>query len=353
MRRILTAAVFFCIFIFPLFYYLGWSLGSVYGWVLLSIVFALVLSFPFVRHGPSLVQVTFLSMGLLSYLIVFCLLKDLLSLFGIHLPVEVTYALAFLSVVFGTLVAWRGPKVVCLKLAVNDLAPELEGFKIVQISDLHVGPTIGKKYVEKVVATCNDLKPDLLAMTGDIGDGPVDRYREAIAPIGKLRAQYGVFYVPGNHEYYWNANEWMNVMNNLKAIVLLNRAKKIQVKGKDVLVGGVADPAGVPGPDPKLVFQAAEKSVFKILLSHRPGLALEAAAIGFDLQLSGHTHGGQFFPWTVLVRFFHKHFLGHYRIGKMWLNVNSGTGSWGPFLRLGTTSEITLIELIASHKSLE
>lgn len=302
MRKILITVAFLGLFIFPLFYYLGWSLGSVYGWFLLSTIFALVLSFPFVRHGPSIVQLTFLSMGLLSYLIVFCLLKDVLSLLGFHLPVEVTYALAFLSVAFGTAIAWRGPKVVRLKLAVNDLVPELEGFKIVQISDLHIGPTIGKKYVAKVVTTCNDLKPDLIAMTGDIGDGPVDRYREAIAPIGKLSAQYGVFYVPGNHEYYWNANEWMNVMNNLKAIVLLNRGKKIQVKGKDVLVGGVADPVGIPGPDPQLVFQAAEGSVYKILLSHRPGLALQAAAIGFDLQLSGHTHGGQFFPWTVLVQ---------------------------------------------------
>lgn len=352
MKRILIPAAFFGLFIFPLFYYLGWSLGSVYGWVLLSIIFTLVLSFPFVRHGPSLLQVTYLSMGLLSYLIVFSLLKDLLRLLDIDLPVEVIYTLAFLSVGVGTAIAWRGPKLVRLKLAVNDLAPELEGFSIVQISDLHVGPTIGKKYVEKVVATCNELKPDLVAMTGDIGDGPVDRYRDAIAPIGKLRAKYGVFYVPGNHEYYWNANEWMNVMNNLKAIVLMNRGKKIQVNGKDVLVGGVADPAGIPGPDPQLVIQAAEGSVYKILLSHRPGLALQASALGFDLQLSGHTHGGQFFPWTILVRFFHRHFLGHYRVGQMWLNVNSGTGSWGPFLRLGTTSEITLIELISSHKSL-
>ena len=337
----------------PLYFYLGWSLGSVYGWFILAALFALVLSFPFIRATPSLTQITFLSMGFLSYLIVFVILKDLLHLMGLELASSWIYLGAFLAVMLGTFIAHRGPKIIKLKLAVKDLPSSLEGFRIIQISDLHVGATIGKKYVERIVSTVNTLAADMIALTGDIGDGPVDKYRDDIAPFARLKSKYGVFYVPGNHEYYWNANEWMNVMNNLKAIVLLNRGKKFQVQEAEVLVAGVSDPAGFPKPDPYAGILVGENSHLKILLSHRPGIAKEAARLGYDLQLSGHTHGGQFFPWTIAVRFAHKYVLGHYRIDDMWLNVNSGTGSWGPFLRLGTTSEISQIELHRSDKSLE
>lgn len=340
-------------FLLPLYLYLGWSLGSTYGWFILATLFALVFSFPFIRTTPALTKITFLGMGFLSYLIVFAVVKDLINLTGFHLSPAWTYLAALLAVILGSLIAYRGPKVIKLKLAVKDLAPALEGFRLIQVSDLHVGPTIGRRYVESVVTTVNSLNADMIALTGDIGDGPVDKYREDIAPFGKLKSKYGVFYVPGNHEYYWNANEWMNVMNNLKAIVLLNRGKKFLVGDAEVLVAGVSDPAGFPKPDPYIGMQVGENSHYKILLSHRPGIAHEAAKLGYDLQLSGHTHGGQFFPWTIVARFAHKYFLGHYLIDNMWLNVNSGTGSWGPFLRLGTTSEITQIELHRSDKSLE
>lgn len=352
MRRAIFLLVFLTI-VGAIFFYLGHSLGSPFGWVILSFLFPLVFSFPFIRHRPSIIQITFLAMGFLSYLIVFVLLKDLLHLAGILLPVIWVYGLALLAVLVGTFIAHRGPTIVRLKLPFPDLPEDLEGLRIVQISDLHVGPTIGKKYVEKIVQTTNGLNPDVIALTGDIGDGPVSMYRDDIAPFANLRSKYGVFYVPGNHEYYWNANEWMNVLNNLNVIILLNRGKKIQINQSQILMGGVSDPVGHPKPDPVSVIQAGMDSPLKVLLSHRPGLATEAAKLGFHLQLSGHTHGGQFFPWTVLVRFVHKHFLGHHMVNGMWLNVNSGTGSWGPFLRLGTTSEITLIEIFRSNKSLE
>lgn len=353
MRRMLIPLLFIVGIIGPIYFYMGWSLNSDFAWVFLAVIFSLVLTFPFIRQRPSVIQLTFLAMGFLSYLIVFVILKDLLRLAGFSIPTYWTYLLSGVAVLLGTFIAHRGPTLVKLRLPVKDLPEDLEGFRIVQISDLHVGPTIGKKYVEKIVRRTNELKADLIALTGDIGDGPVKKYREDIAPFAELKARYGVFYVPGNHEYYWNANEWMNVMNNLKSIILLNRGKKIQVNKAEVLIGGVADPAGHPGPDPVSVYQAGPDSDFKILLSHRPGIAHQAAALGFNLQLSGHTHGGQFFPWTIVVRFVHKHFLGHHLVDGMWLNVNSGTGSWGPFLRLGTTSEITQIELFRSNKSLE
>lgn len=353
MRRMLVPLLFIAGIIGPIYFYLGWSLNSAFAWILLTVLFTLVLTFPFIRQRPSVIQLTFLAMGFLSYLIVFVIFKDLIQLTGIEIPPYWTYLLSLAAVLLGTFIAHRGPTLVKLKLPVSDLPEDLEGFRIIQISDLHVGPTIGKKYVEKIVETTNELKADLIALTGDIGDGPVAKYRDDIAPFGRLQSRYGVFYVPGNHEYYWNANEWMNVMNNLKAVVLLNRGKIIHVNKADLLIGGVSDPAGFPKPDPVSVYQSGADTHYKILLSHRPGIASQAAALGFNLQLSGHTHGGQFFPWTIVVRFVHKHFLGHHNVHGMWLNVNSGTGSWGPFLRLGTTSEITQIELFRSNKSLE
>jgi len=332
-----------------IYFYLGWSLDSTFAWIGLAVMLGLILTFPFVRLRPIVSQITFLAMGFLSCLIVFVVIKDLLRLTGIIIPAYWIYLLSTLAVIIGSLIAHRGPTIVKLRLPITDLPKDLEGFRIVQISDLHVGPTIGKKYVEKVVATANELQADLIALTGDIGDGAVENYANDISPMGKLQSKYGVYYVLGNHEYYWNANEWINVMKNLNAIVLMNRGQKIRVKDAEVLVGGVTDPAGRPGPDLNSVNKDGADAHFKLLLSHRPGLADEAANLGFHLFLAGHTHGGQFFPWTVAVRFAHKHFIGHHLVNGMWLNVNTGTGSWGPFLRLGTTSEITLIELFRSN----
>ena len=313
----------------------------------------MVLGFPLLRRHQLLAHGTFLSMGFLSFIFIFSLVKDFFLLMGLSLPGDWVYVASALTVILGTVIAHCGPVVVKLKLPIADLPEALNGLKIIQISDLHVGPTIGKNYVQKIVDATNALEGDIIALTGDIGDGPVGNHRDDVAPLSKLVSKLGVFYVPGNHEYYWNANEWMNVMNNLKAIVLLNRGKKLEHNGASVYIGGVSDPAGHPKPDPHSVHETGREADFKILLSHRPGLAPEAAALGFHLQLSGHTHGGQFFPWTLAVRFAHKHFAGHYYIESMWLNVNTGTGSWGPFLRLGTRTEITQIEIFSSGKSLD
>lgn len=170
-------------------------------------------------------------------------------------------------------------------------------------------------------------------------------YREDIHPLSQLRARLGSFYVTGNHEYYWGGNEWLNVMNNLGMVVLMNRGKIIQHKNARILMGGIPDPVSKILPDLESIIKVGIESDFKILLSHRPGIARSAEPLGFDLQLSGHTHGGQFFPWTLVVKFVHEFHRGLSRLGKMWVYVNMGTGSWGPFLRVGSTTEITLLEL--------
>jgi predicted MPP superfamily phosphohydrolase len=208
--------------------------------------------------------------------------------------------------------------------------------------------------VENVVKKINQFTPDVIVLTGDIGDGNARQYREDTTPLKGLRSKSGTFFVPGNHEYYWNVNEWLTVMNNMGIINLVNRGKVVNYKSRKILIAGIPDP--VSGLSPALgAVQEAEPSDnadFKILLSHRPGIAHEASRFGFHLQLSGHTHGGQFFPWTIVVKFVHKFSLGLHRVGDMWLYISAGTGSWGPLLRVGTTPEITLLTLTSEKKLL-
>jgi predicted MPP superfamily phosphohydrolase len=198
----------------------------------------------------------------------------------------------------------------------------------------------------------NELQPDLVALTGDLVDGPVARLGPHIAPLAGLRAPGGVFFITGNHEYYSGADEWNEHFRSLGWRVLLNEHAIVPVRGARLLVGGVVDPAArltrgamnVPRPD--LAAGKGEPAALRILLAHNPKLAPQGEAAGFDLQLSGHTHAGQFFPWTLAVRLIHApHAAGLSREGRMWVYVSAGTGSWGPPVRLGTAPELTLIRL--------
>jgi predicted MPP superfamily phosphohydrolase len=331
----------------PFYLYLGLRLCSHWAhWSLLTLLFVTILSFPFKKLFRFQLHLIYAGMGILTYLLVFTVLRDLVLLsFKKLLPVSDVLILTAVSLLVGFVNARKGPRVRRIKVLVNNLNTDLEGLKIAQISDLHVGATIRKPYVDKVVTKINALKSDLVVMTGDIGDGKVQQFLQDIAPLGNLQSKYGSFFVPGNHEYYWNVNEWMTVMKNLGVMNLLNEGKIIQHQNAQILIAGVPDP--VARLEPKL---DAPKVDFNILLSHRPGIAQKAADAGFHLQLSGHTHGGQFFPWTIVVRFVHKLSEGLHRVGNMWVYVNPGTGSWGPLLRLGTTPEITLLELHRAHE---
>lgn len=339
--------IFFIASLFPVYLYLGFRLAEVWhDWLVIGLLFAFIVSFPFRKLFRYQLHLSYASMGVLTYLVVFTVLRDfvwLLSSFSI--PISYVLSSTLAVNVFGFYQAWSGPKIKRVLIPHQD--PELQNFTIAQISDLHIGPTIRKKYVEDVVRKINDANVDLVVLTGDIGDGHARTYREDTTPLKALRSKYGTFFVPGNHEYYWNANEWLTVMNNLGIINLVNRGKVISIKSKKVLIAGIPDP--VSGLLPELgqvqESESSDSADFKILLSHRPGIANEAARFGFDLQLSGHTHGGQFFPWTIVVKFVHKLSVGLHRVGNMWLYISPGTGSWGPLLRVGTTPEISLITL--------
>jgi predicted MPP superfamily phosphohydrolase len=198
------------------------------------------------------------------------------------------------------------------------------------------------------VLKVNALKPDLIVLTGDVADGTPAGLMGQLKSLADLHAPLGKFYVTGNHEYYWGAEEWVKNMHDLGFIPLVNENRVVNFAGIKILIAGVTDMSAkqfLPAhkPDlPKAIF-SHEQTDFKILLSHNPRTLCEAEHVGFDLQLSGHTHAGQFFPFSLLVPLAHKYHNGLNCQNKIWLYVNPSTGFWGPVNRFGIHSEITVI----------
>jgi len=249
--------------------------------------------------------------------------------------------------------ARRRPDVVRVSLPLKDLPPDLEGFRIVQVTDTHIGPTIEREAIEAIVETANSLDPHVIAFTGDLVDGYVPEMRTRVAPIGDLRAPHGVFFVTGNHEYYWDLTGWLKEVRRLGLTVLLNEHRLVEHGSGRFLLAGVTDySAGrhlrAHASSPAAAAKDAPPSHVKLLLAHQPRSVYAAAQAGFDVQLSGHTHGGQFFPWIFLVRLQQPYIAGLHRFEeRTWVYVSRGAGYWGPPLRLGVPSEITLLTLTA------
>jgi hypothetical protein len=258
-----------------------------------------------------------------------------------------------LMALLGWIEVFRGPRIREVRVPILDLAKPLHDLKIVQISDLHIGPTIRKDYVTKVVTRVNQMEPDLIAITGDLVDGTADAIAHHLAPLEALRSRLGVFYVTGNHEYYWGAEGLVAKVRDLGLQPLLNENRIVEVEGAKLLIGGVTDASAglfvkAHEAEPAKAAHNEQASHLKILLAHRPSACVEAEPLGFDLQLSGHTHAGQFFPFSLLARWFHLYYRGLNRHGRMWVYVNAGTGYWGPANRFGVASEITLLRLSPS-----
>lgn len=354
--------------------YLAWRLAdSRLAAALLAIPFVLVWLVPVVywvferenhvRADDLLHAASYLSMGWLNFVLLLSLARDALQWLGVgawpglHAVLHtqgagVVYGGATLALGLGALAALRGPHLREVDIPLAGLPHEWEGLRIVQISDLHVGPTIGAAYVRRVVELSNRQAPDLVALTGDIVDGSVARLAAGVAPLADLVARDGVFLVLGNHDYYSGAGPWVRQFEALGLQVLRNESRLIRRGSAQLVVGGVTDPAArlaVPLqlPQPALAAAPEAGSAVRLLLAHHPGLAAPAEQAGFDLQLSGHTHAGQFFPWTLAVRLVHApHVAGLSRRGRLWVYVSAGTGSWGPPVRLGTRPELTLLRLV-------
>jgi len=307
-----------------------------------------------------------LAMSLFSSVFVFTLLRDIVLLVAIvslparyvHTLEGATALLALALAVFVTLVGFAGARrrarIVSVEVPLANLPEALHGFSIAQISDVHVGSQIKRNYVDAIVDAVNGLDADLVAVTGDLVDGSVQDLAGHIAPLGRLKARHGAYLVTGNHEYYSGARAWVAEFRRLGLHVLLNEHVVVRHGDASVVVAGVTDysahhfnPAQRSDPTAALAGAPADAAA-KILLAHQPRSAPAAAGAGFDLQLSGHTHGGQFWPWNLFVRFQQPFTAGLHRLNRLWVYISRGTGYWGPPNRFGAPSEITLLRLVAA-----
>jgi predicted MPP superfamily phosphohydrolase len=237
-----------------------------------------------------------------------------------------------------------------VRVVIDRLAKTQAGYRIVQITDVHVGPTIGHDFIEEIVARVNALKPDLVAITGDLVDGSVEELAAHVAPLAKLRAKDGVFFVTGNHEYYSGADAWIAHLATLGVRVLRN--ERVRIGGDDGFdLAGIDDASSRGnghGPDLEKALRGRDAARACVLLAHQPrGIEL-ADSLGVDLQLSGHTHGGQMIPWNFLVRLQQPFVAGLHKLARAQIYVSRGTGYWGPPMRVGAPAEITEIELVSA-----
>lgn len=260
--------------------------------------------------------------------------------------------LCFLALALGIYGVWQAVKVPNVKeveMRISDLPSDLEGFSIVQLSDLHVGPLLKKDWLSSVVAKVNALNPDLIALTGDYIDGRVSEIEAEISPLADLHAKYGIFGVTGNHEYYWNATEWIEALKNLGIHFLNNEHTVLQVNEAKLIVAGIPDLAasrfGLTPPDFIKAMQDAPEGL-RVLLAHQPKIFKETQT-QTDIQLSGHTHGGiMFFIQPLIARFNEGFVAGLYPQNNKNLYVSPGTGLWNGFsCRVGVPAEISRIIL--------
>jgi predicted MPP superfamily phosphohydrolase len=322
---------------------------------------------PWAAQRPFVLQwLTYVSMGFMASLFFYYLAAELLVFIVKKIPlffsstdqIENLERRLFLGISFfsvataaaGTKTALDGPTIETVEIPLKNLPAEFTGFSIVQISDLHVGPTINRDYAQKVVELTQSLHPDLIVMTGDMIDGFPEELRPHLEPLKSLHAPHGIFYCTGNHEYYWGGQQWCDEFRNMGFTVLLNESRLVTKGSANICVGGVTDLRAeqfIPEhkPDALKTFAGIPKETIKILLAHQPGAYPQSLDAGVHLQLSGHTHGGQFFPWSIFVAITHKFYRGLYFYKDLWVYTNRGTGYWGPPQRFSVPPEITYIRL--------
>ncbi|BEV72333.1 MULTISPECIES: metallophosphoesterase [unclassified Paludibacterium] len=351
--------------------YIGLRLLSAPGPVSLALLLLSVLVVPFSLllrsiRWPALADA--LSWIGLSWFGLFALTLSLTALRDVALlAIRLVHPdwLASFSPDSATAVIWLSPLLLLVGMAgarrvarvrqvtvpIAGLPPELEGLRIAQLSDIHVGPTIKRGYLARMVARTNALGADVIAITGDVVDGSVRQLAGHTRPLADLQAPQGVYLVTGNHEYYSGAREWIAEFRRLGLTVLENQHVVLPRGSRSWVLAGVTDYSaghfeGGVASDPQAALAGAPaEAALRVLLAHQPRSAPAAQAAGFDLQLSGHTHGGQFVPWNWLVPLQQPFVAGLHRLGDLWVYTSRGTGYWGPPVRLFAPSEITLLRL--------
>jgi predicted MPP superfamily phosphohydrolase len=316
------------------------------------------------KFADRLAWIGLTAMGFFSTLFVLTLLRDLVLLvarlflsadqsnFWVATSAQATLGLTVFITAMGMFIARRRPGVIEVTIPIANLPSELRGFSIAQISDVHVGATIKRGFVESIVSRVNELNPDLIAVTGDLVDGSVQQLASHTAPLAGLAARHGTYFVTGNHEYYSGEPAWTAELRRLGLRVLKNEHVVLNHDGAALVLAGVTDYSAhhfdpAQRSDPAAAIRGAPADAgARLLLAHQPSSAAAAADAGFDVQLSGHTHGGQFWPWNLFIHFFQPFSGGLHRLKKLWVYVSRGTGYWGPPNRFGVPSEITRIRLV-------
>ena len=253
---------------------------------------------------------------------------------------------------YAVAVARRGPWVERVAFSSPKLPKVFNGLRVVQLSDVHIGATLDGRFLQRVVNQVNGLRPDVVAITGDLVDGSVEQLRPHLSALRSLQATHGVYFVTGNHEYYSGGPQWAAEVARHGITVLHNEHRVIEKEGAQLVIAGITDweggrfhPEHASRPD--VALKGAPSEAFRLLLAHQPRSARLAAPHGVDLQLSGHTHGGQIFPFNFLVPLQQPAVAGLKEISGVWVYTHKGTGYWGPPMRLGPKGEIA--EIVLQH----
>ncbi|WP_342713706.1 metallophosphoesterase [Lentzea fradiae] len=246
---------------------------------------------------------------------------------------------------YGMTQALGDPKLLSVPVTLDKLQPSLSGFRIAVVSDIHLGPLLGRSHTERIVRMINEQEADLVAIVGDLVDGTVDELGEAAAPLRDLVSRHGSFFVTGNHEYFSGHEPWLAELERLGVNPLRNEG--LTVAGGIELVGvnDVTGKAYEDGPDYDRAFAGRDRNNPVVLLAHQPVQVSDASSHGADLQLSGHTHGGQMVPFNLVVPVQQPGVAGLSKVDDTWLYVSRGAGFWGPPVRVGAPPDISMIEL--------
>jgi predicted MPP superfamily phosphohydrolase len=375
LRRSLTIVLFVSVLAL-LFGLPWWSLvASTTYWptpvvVVGTVVFALTLvAFPVsmvLGHGPRRLDAAArfgdTILGVIWVLFVWTLLGDLLrlalALFGLDNPARARIVAAVVLVIVvvllvgGYVEAMRVPRSKTSDVVIPRLGRNLDGFRVAVVSDTHFGPIDRTRWSSKVAAAVNELAPDVVCHVGDLADGTVAQRRGQVDPLCGVQATTARLYITGNHEYFGEAQMWLDYMESLGWEPLHNRHRTVERGGDRLIFAGVDDPTGAAsglaghGPDLTAALAGTDRDIPVVLLAHQPKQVALAAAAGVDLQISGHTHGGQIWPFHLLVKVDQRSLSGLSRQGgRTQLYISRGTGFWGPPLRVFAPSEITLLTL--------